>query len=93
MLSIFLACSQSDWLWADLLIFADKHISLADIQGLIFNEMRSKTKSILTPKGLDPTEYPNWSFDGSSTGQAEGGSSDCILRYRSEGLLGSTSEL
>ena len=27
-----------------------------------------------------PSELPNWSFDGSSTKQAEGGSSDCILK-------------
>eukprot|EP00891_Asterochloris_glomerata_P004945 jgi/Astpho2/4945/Aster-06681 len=49
------------------------------LQGLIFNEMRSKTKVIQEPLGLNPKEYPDWSFDGSSTGQAEGNNSDCIL--------------
>ncbi len=50
------------------------------LQGLIFNEMRSKTKVIQEPLGLNPKEYPDWSFDGSSTGQAEGNNSDCILK-------------
>jgi len=48
-------------------------------KGLMFNEMRSKTKVIPTPLGLDG-KFPDWSFDGSSTGQAEGNNSDCILR-------------
>ncbi len=47
---------------------------------MIFNEMRSKTKVFETPLGLDASEYPDWSFDGSSTGQAAGNNSDCILR-------------
>lgn len=50
-------------------------------QGLIFNEMRAKTKVIQEPLGLNPKDYPDWSFDGSSTGQAEGNNSDCILKY------------
>lgn len=50
-------------------------------QGLIFNEMRGKTKVIQEPLGLNPKDYPDWSFDGSSTGQAEGNNSDCILKY------------
>ncbi|KAG2453420.1 hypothetical protein HYH02_001643 [Chlamydomonas schloesseri] len=49
-------------------------------KGMIFNEMRSKTKCFDAPLGLDASEYPDWSFDGSSTGQAEGNNSDCILR-------------
>lgn len=49
-------------------------------QGLIFNEMRAKTKVIQEPLGLNPKDYPDWSFDGSSTGQAEGNNSDCILK-------------
>lgn len=43
--------------------------------------LRSKTK-ILT-RELAPSscsEVPEWGFDGSSTGQADGSSSDCILR-------------
>ena len=50
-------------------------------KGLMFNEMRSKTKCI--PKAItsmNPKDFPSWSFDGSSTGQAEGNNSDCILR-------------
>ena len=37
--------------------------------------MRSKTK-ILTDEG----EPPLWGFDGSSTNQAPGGASDCVLK-------------
>jgi len=45
----------------------------------LFNELRSKTKVIpdAIPVGGD---FPSWSFDGSSTGQAEGNDSDCILK-------------
>lgn len=45
--------------------------------------MRSKTKIIDSTKiegNLGVKDCPNWSFDGSSTQQAEGGSSDCILK-------------
>ena len=35
--------------------------------------MRSKVKA------TDEDTAPDWSFDGSSTQQAEGGSSDCLL--------------
>lgn len=53
----------------------------ADHKGLVFNEMRSKTKCMLTPvESLDPKDFPDWSYDGSSTGQAEGKNSDCIIR-------------
>lgn len=47
---------------------------------MIFNEMRSKTKTIEKALGMDPSEYPDWSYDGSSTGQASGNNSDCILK-------------
>jgi len=50
------------------------------MQGLVFNEMRAKTKVIQEPLGMNPKDYPDWSFDGSSTGQAEGNNSDCILK-------------
>ncbi|GAX83019.1 hypothetical protein CEUSTIGMA_g10446.t1 [Chlamydomonas eustigma] len=50
------------------------------IKGMKFNELRSKTKTLETDHGLDPSAYPDWSFDGSSTGQAEGSNSDCILK-------------
>jgi len=45
--------------------------------------LRSKTKiveldrTITTP---DPEDLPNWSFDGSSTQQAMGSNSDCVIR-------------
>ena len=29
---------------------------------------------------MNPQDFSDWSFDGSSTGQAEGNNSDCILR-------------
>jgi len=38
--------------------------------------LRSKTK--IVPDGT--TEYPEWSFDGSSTSQATGDRSDCVLK-------------
>ena len=51
------------------------------LQGAVFNEMRSKTKVIQKPvTSFNPKDFPDWSFDGSSTGQAEGNNSDCILK-------------
>ena len=47
---------------------------------MIFNELRSKTKTLEKDHGLDPKNYPDWSFDGSSTGQSEGKTSDLLLR-------------
>ena len=41
--------------------------------------LRSKTK-IVHGFGGTLEECPEWSFDGSSTEQAEGGSSDCLLK-------------
>ena len=41
--------------------------------------LRSKTK-IVDNFGGKLTDCPMWSFDGSSTQQAEGGSSDCLLK-------------
>lgn len=41
--------------------------------------LRSKTK-IVKDFGGTLEECPEWSFDGSSTEQAEGGSSDCLLK-------------
>lgn len=50
-------------------------------KGMVFNEMRSKTKVLQKPvTSFNPNDFPQWSFDGSSTGQAEGNNSDCILR-------------
>jgi len=43
--------------------------------------MRSKTKVIDAEKfSSDPDKLPVWSFDGSSTQQAPGNSSDCLLK-------------
>ena len=41
--------------------------------------MRSKTKVVSSEPG-SPGDCPEWSFDGSSTEQAEGSSSDCLLK-------------
>jgi glutamine synthetase len=51
-------------------------------KGTMFNEMRSKTKVLQKPipAGSDPSKYPMWSFDGSSTEQAVGDDSDCLLQ-------------
>ena len=40
--------------------------------------LRSKTKVMDNPVS-DVSEIPSWGFDGSSTLQAEGGDSDCML--------------
>ncbi len=42
-------------------------------------KLRSKTK-ILNKKISSISELPDWSFDGSSTNQAEGNCSDCLLK-------------
>jgi len=42
-------------------------------------QLRSKTK-IVKSFGRDGGVAPIWGFDGSSTGQVEGGSSDCVLK-------------
>jgi len=42
--------------------------------------LRSKTKVLFKDFNGTLEECPMWSFDGSSTQQAEGGSSDCLLR-------------
>lgn len=49
-------------------------------KGIKFNEMRSKTKVIQKPIEAGSTDFPVWSYDGSSTGQAEGNNSDCLLK-------------
>ena len=41
--------------------------------------IRSKTK-IVDSEPLRPEDCPGWAFDGSSTEQAEGGASDCLLK-------------
>ena len=44
--------------------------------------MRGKTKIIAVEDALDVKldDCPEWSFDGSSTQQAEGNASDCLLK-------------
>ena len=43
--------------------------------------LRSKTKILEKASWLDrKTEFPRWGFDGSSTGQASGHQSDCLLQ-------------
>ena len=45
-------------------------------------QLRSKVKVISIPKNTIPQleDLPDWGFDGSSTGQAKGNFSDCILK-------------
>ena len=40
-------------------------------------QIRSKTRVFAQP--MNTSEMPIWGFDGSSTKQAEGGASDCVL--------------
>jgi len=44
------------------------------------SRIRSKTKVFETDKELSLEVFPEWSFDGSSTEQAVGNNSDCVLR-------------
>ena len=41
--------------------------------------LRSKARMIPYTESLEISQLPEWSFDGSSTGQAEGHDSDCLL--------------
>mmetsp|Transcript_13683 Transcript_13683/g.34444 ORF Transcript_13683/g.34444 Transcript_13683/m.34444 type:complete len:390 (-) Transcript_13683:41-1210(-) len=61
---------KAEYIWFD---------GLEGQKEVMFNEMRSKTKVIQDPVSVGG-KFPLWSYDGSSTGQAEGGDSDCILR-------------
>ena len=42
-------------------------------------QIRSKARVVAVPDNPSPSDFPAWSFDGSSTGQATGDDSDCIL--------------
>ena len=42
-------------------------------------QVRSKARVVSVPANPKPADFPTWSFDGSSTGQATGSDSDCIL--------------
>lgn len=42
-------------------------------------QIRSKARVIRVPANPQPEDFPEWSFDGSSTGQADGRDSDCTL--------------
>ena len=41
--------------------------------------VRSKARIVSVPDEPSANDFPRWSFDGSSTGQASGDDSDCIL--------------
>ncbi len=41
--------------------------------------LRSKTRAVNVGNNPKPEDFPEWSFDGSSTMQAEGDDSDCLL--------------
>jgi glutamine synthetase len=43
-------------------------------------QIRSKARTVSVGYEPEIKDFPEWSFDGSSTGQAEGGDSDCILK-------------
>jgi glutamine synthetase len=43
-------------------------------------EIRGKTKILHVEDKQTPIVFPNWGFDGSSTGQAKGHDSDCVLK-------------
>jgi len=65
---------RAEYIWHDGLEGAPE-------KGLVFNELRGKTKVIQKPiTSFNAADFSEWSFDGSSTGQAEGSFSDCILQ-------------
>src|SRR5215475_7972268 len=41
--------------------------------------VRSKTRVVQVPDAPNPGDFPAWNFDGSSTEQASGSDSDCLL--------------
>ena len=41
---------------------------------------RSKARVVQVPENPSPEDFPEWSYDGSSTNQADGGNSDCIIK-------------
>jgi glutamine synthetase len=43
-------------------------------------QIRSKARVVHVPEKARPYDFPDWSFDGSSTGQASGDDSDCLLQ-------------
>jgi len=57
--------SLAEYLWLD---------GGRPVQGL-----RSKTRVVQAPEAAKPEDFPVWSFDGSSTEQADGNDSDCLL--------------
>ncbi|KAL2649236.1 hypothetical protein R1flu_017364 [Riccia fluitans] len=69
--TLALIAQKAEYIWMD---------GQEGMKGIRFNEMRSKTKVIPKPLMAGSTNFPEWSFDGSSTGQAEGNNSDCILK-------------
>lgn len=42
--------------------------------------LRSKARAVQVGKDPKPEDFPEWSFDGSSTSQAKGHDSDCLLQ-------------
>ena len=42
--------------------------------------IRSKSRAVQVPNNPGPADFPAWSFDGSSTEQATGEDSDCLLQ-------------
>ncbi|CAM6124304.1 unnamed protein product [Calypogeia fissa] len=62
---------KAEYIWMD---------GLEGQKGIKFNEMRAKTKVMQKPLPAGSIDFPEWSFDGSSTGQAAGNNSDCILK-------------
>ena len=53
------------------------------------SQIRSKTRVIHLPESFNIDDFPMWNFDGSSTSQAAGNDSDCLLKpvnYVRDGL-------
>ena len=48
--------------------------------GRSIQAVRSKSRVVYAPDAPEPTDFPVWNFDGSSTEQASGDDSDCLLK-------------
>ena len=70
-MSVSALAQKAEYIWYD-------GQEAGGLKGTMYNEMRSKTKCIPNPIPVGG-KFPEWSFDGSSTGQAVGDDSDCIL--------------
>ncbi|KAL2608841.1 hypothetical protein R1flu_027414 [Riccia fluitans] len=70
--AIVAEAQKAEYIWLD---------GQEGLKGFRFNEIRTKTRCLQKALPVGSSEFPDWSFDGSSTGQMDqGNNSDCILK-------------